>query len=241
MKIALTDDEPKENEHLAALLEAGFRSAGTAPDVLDVFLSGEAFLQAWRPGMYDLIFLDLYMGGLSGVDVARKIREKDRDVQLVFCTTSNEYASESYEVAASYYLRKPVSAEDVRTMIERLNLRKYELIRFVTLPDGQRLIPRNIVYTECGNHSVLIHCGTGPDIQVRITQSALEQTLAGCPFLICCSKGILVNLYEVARREGDVFLMRSGVPVPISRRRSKEADDAYTDFLFRKLRKEMVK
>lgn len=55
-------------------------------------------MAAWTPGMCDLVILDIFMGGVTGMDVAREIRRSDREVKLVFCTTSNEFASESYEV-----------------------------------------------------------------------------------------------------------------------------------------------
>ena len=67
---------------------------------IDDFSSGEEFLSRFTAGLYDLVILDIFMGDLTGVDVARKIRETDHNVRLVFCTTSNDFASESYEVAA---------------------------------------------------------------------------------------------------------------------------------------------
>ena len=63
---------------------------------IDTFLSGTDFFAAWKTGMYDLIFLDIYLKDCLGIDIARQIRESDKDVLLVFCTTSNEFASESY-------------------------------------------------------------------------------------------------------------------------------------------------
>ena len=67
---------------------------------LDDFSSGEEFFSRFTAGLYDLVVLDIFMGDLTGVDVARKIRETEHNVRLVFCTTSNDFASESYEVAA---------------------------------------------------------------------------------------------------------------------------------------------
>ena len=191
--------------------------------------------------MYDVVILDMFMNVLSGIDVARKIRKTDSDVKLIFCTTSNEFASESYSVNASYYLRKPISRDDIRTMLKKINPDDYELVRFITLPDGQRLIIRNIIYTEYFNHMAYIHTKAGEDIKARILQAELEAALSEFCYLFPCSKGILVNFYEVSGCDKDVFVMSNGSKVPVSRRKAKETENAYTEFMFRKLREEMAK
>ncbi len=78
-----------------------------------------------------------------------KIRERDSNVKIVFSTTSNEFASESYEVNACYYLRKkPFGRDKVKVMLDRLNLTEIEKMRTVKLPDGTSAILRNIIYVD---------------------------------------------------------------------------------------------
>ena len=62
---------------------------------------------------YDVIFLDIYMDGMTGMDAARAIREIDRVVRIIFITTSTEFAVDSYEVSAFGYLLKPHSVEKI--------------------------------------------------------------------------------------------------------------------------------
>lgn len=81
------------------------------------------------------------MDKLTGVDVARKIRERDSNVKIVFSTTSNEFASESYEVNACYYLRKPFGRDKVKVMLDRLNLTEIEKMRTVKLPGWHQCHP----------------------------------------------------------------------------------------------------
>ena len=97
MKIAIVDDDLKMFERMQAYLKEAL--GGSAE--LAYFSSGEAFLQAWQPRAYDLVILDIFMAHLTGVEVAKEIRKTDADVKLVFSTTSNEFASESYEVNAT--------------------------------------------------------------------------------------------------------------------------------------------
>ena len=90
MRVAFVDDDPNELK----ILHTYFNDL-TDPSTISIddFSSGEEFLSRFTAGLYDLVTLDIF-------DVARKIRETDHNVRLVFCTTSNDFASESYEVAA---------------------------------------------------------------------------------------------------------------------------------------------
>lgn len=91
MKIAIVDDDRQLSDRLMEYMDALL--AGSCEWLH--YPSGEAFLAAWTPGMCDRVILDIFMGGVTGMDVAREIRRSDREVKLVFCTTSNEFASEA--------------------------------------------------------------------------------------------------------------------------------------------------
>lgn len=233
MRIALVDDTLEELEILTGIISNELPHANVV-----TFPDGESFLKAWDDNSYDLILLDIYMEGMLGVDVARKIRETDEDVRIVFCTTSNEFASESYEVGANYYLQKPVSSTSFQRMLKMIRLSDYEENRFITLPDGQRIVLRNITYTEYYNHSIIIHSKKRADLQTRMSQTEWEALLSEYDFLYSCSKGIVVNFHEVDRQEDGMFIMNNQASVPISRRKSKDALEAFAKFRFEKMRKE---
>ena len=74
----------------------------------DCFYSGDKLLSNFIPGEYDLIFFDIYMEGLLGIDAATKIRESDTTVIFVFTTTSLDYTLESYRLKAPLYIEKPI-------------------------------------------------------------------------------------------------------------------------------------
>lgn len=233
MNIALVDDTLEELQVLSDIISAELPQAN-----IFTFPSGECFLEGWENSSYDLILLDIYMEELHGIDVARKIRETDDDVRIVFCTTSNEFASESYEVGANYYLQKPVSASSFQKMLQMIRLNEYELNRFITLPDGQKIVLRNITYTEYYNHSIIIHSKKRADLQTRMSQTEWEALLSNYSFLYSCSKGIVVNFYEVIKTEDSMFLLSDGTSVPISRRKTKDTLDAFAAFRFERMRKE---
>ncbi len=239
MKIAIVDDEKDELDCLSRRLENQLSLLGYSENVIHCFHSAEDFFSAWSPGRYDLILLDIYMEGMQGIEAARRIREQDRDCRLVFSTFSNDFASESYEVGAHYYLLKPFSDDAILGMLRKLDLETYESGRFVTLPDGKNILLRNIVYTEYHNHVVTIHTKRDGQMRTRISQTEFQHLLLGYPCFCCCSKGVLINFHEVARQDRAMFTMSNGSAVAVSRRREKEVQAAYAAFLFQRMRKEM--
>lgn len=240
MRIAIVDDLPAERTRMTEMLTAELHATHTDIHKLDTFECAEDFLAKWTPHSYDLVLLDIYMGGATGVEAARKIRETDENVHLVFCTTSNEFASESYALGISYYLHKPYAADDLRRMIRKVRPADYELTRYILLPDGQKLILRTITYTQYDNHVISIFRKQGAALTVRMSQGAFEALVADASYIVPCSKGLTVNLYEVDRMAESDFIMKDGSRVPISRRKLKEVQKLYDAFLFRKMRKEML-
>lgn len=233
MKIAVVDDDVKMFEQLRAYFEEYLGNSAE----FSYFQSGEAFLCSWRAGDFDLVILDIFMGGITGTETACAIRQTDPDVKIVFGTTSNEFASESYEVNACYYLLKPFGTEQIKAMVSRLNLAEIEKNRTVKLPDGTNAVLRNIIYADCSSHIITLHCKNQKNIVLRANFSEIEQLLCAFSYFISPSKGVIVNFYEVAKQNRDTFIMSDETPVPISRRKSREVLEAYSSFLFEKLRK----
>lgn len=233
MRIAIVDDDIQMCNHLHTYLN---ELLGDSSDIID-FPSGEEFLFAWKPGTFDLIILDIFMDRLTGMDVARKIRKTDRDVRIVFSTTSNEFASESYEVNACYYLHKPFGRDRVKAMLDRIDLAEIEKMRTAKLPDGTSVRLRNIIYVDFASHRVTLHSKHNDDTVVRASLSEIEPLLCAYPYFFSPSKGIIVNFYEVTAQTGDTFTMSDGRSIPISRRKAKEVLEAYSTFRFEILRK----
>lgn len=239
MKIALIDDEPAELARLSEIIQKYWPVAGRVSYTIDNFYNGRDFISSWKPGEYDVVILDIYLDDTTGIEIARKIRAKDSNTQLVFCTASNEFASESYEVDAQYYILKPFSEKNITNMLSRLNFGKNSSLHSLVLPDGQEILLRNIIFTEYFNHIVTIHNKKGKDTKTRIAHGSLEELLCCHPYFCCCSKGIIVNFYEVTSQDKDIFLMSDRSQIPISRRKSKDVQNSYIKFCFEQMRKEV--
>lgn len=232
MKIALVDNEKAAQKELLQLLGSRLPD-GTHFDCFD---SGEEFLNVWRRASYDLVVLDIFMKEMTGVEVAQRIRRTDQEVHLVFATSSNDFAGESYEVNACYYLRKPFTPAAVDAMLTRLNPVRMEQTRRIRLPDGQSIFLGNIAYVDFSSHCVIFHVMRGTDVVSRIPFAEVEPLLCAYPNFFCSSRGYIVNFDEVAMQREGAFLLRDGTQIPISRRKAKEALEAWASFRFARLR-----
>lgn len=233
MKIAIVDDDRLLFKTLSSYLT---ELLGSSVKIF-YFQNGEEFLAAKAPEEFDLLILDIFMGKLNGVEVAKKVRQSNRTVKIVFCTTSNEFASESYEVNACYYLLKPFTRAGVKAMLDRLDLAALEQLRTVRLPDGTDLVLRSIIYADCAAHRVQLHCKQQKVLTLRAPFAEIEQLLCAYPYFFSPTKGVIINFYEVTARTGNLFTLSCNANIPISRRKAKEVLEAYSAFRFKQLRK----
>lgn len=235
MNIALVDDDKNQLDLLHKVISD---ELSLIPNTqIRTFLSAEDFLSVWKAGSFDLIVLDIFMSDMTGVDLARTIRETDETVKLAFCTSSNEFASESYEVNAQYYLHKPITENSILSMLKRMNIDRIEASRKITLPSGDTLAAKSIVYTEYHNHIIFIYQKDGKVTKSRMSQSELEALLLPFGYFCSPSKGIIVNFHEVEDFSDTTLTVSGGALLPISRRKTKEVKDAFAKFHMIKMMK----
>lgn len=238
MRIAIIDDKETDREYLQQMITSCFQEAGFPIGQTECFESGKEFLLHFKPGTYDMIFLDIYMNGINGIETAEQIRSQDSYTKLIFISVSNDFASESYAVHADYYLLKPYEKKDFFRIFTRLNLTDFRKKRMVTLPGGRQILLHNILYTSFLGHYVTISQACAPALRIRCTQKDFEACLLPYPDFITCTRGMIVNLNEVSCLNSDHFVMNNGEHVPISRRRYPEIKQTYSDFLIAKIRRE---
>ena len=103
MRFALVDDAAAERETAGRLFSSFAEEMHTEFEV-DMFDSGEAFLSAFVPYTYDIVFMDIYMSGMNGIETARKMRESDSRSLLIFLTSSGEHMGQAFSVHAFDYM-----------------------------------------------------------------------------------------------------------------------------------------
>ena len=237
MRIAIVDDVPADRERLRQLLGQWSRETGTplVPEPA-VFSGGGAFLAAFAPDQYDVVFLDIYMEGLDGMETARRLRRQDRLCRLVFTTTSADFAVDSYEVDASYYLVKPFDGGKLARALERCGAGLLERGQSVPLPGGERLYLHPIAYTEFQNRRVCVHNQDGSGREISMSQGEFSALLLAYPYFCDCMKGMLVNLEAVDKLLEDRFLLKNGAVVPISRLKYRQVREQFLAYTYAKVR-----
>lgn len=231
MNIAIVDDKDADRARLCHLLKKFLTKKNLGNLKTDAFKSGEEFLECFDAAKYGAVFLDIHMKGLSGIETAYKIRQKSGDIDIVFVTADNGFASESYKLGASWYILKPYGEKELSAALEHIKLFKEKAHRMLILPDKQ-IIPVNlIVRTSFSGHYVSIYLKDGEVLHSRITQSEFLKLLLVYPEFVACNKGMTVNLKETLSFEKDRFLTSDNEYIPISRRRQSEVKKAYEMFI----------
>lgn len=215
--ISVIDDNAVDTEYISALVTRWADAAGHIAHIL-TFPSAEAFLFAYEEEKdFDILLLDIEMGEMNGVDLAKKIRIKNDAVQIVFITGYPDFIAEGYEVAALHYLMKPVFYEKLYAVLQKAaaHLEKAEKRLRVTYDHSTDLVPfSRILYVEAQKQYVLIHTFDETYRMKRSFGKILEEL---DEFFYKCQRSFCVNLSHITRIKSSSVLLKNGEEIPISR------------------------
>lgn len=116
MHLIIVEDLETDREQLAALLRRDCAGHEERVDI-SFYASGEEFQQHYRPKSCDGLFLDIMLGGLSGIEIARKVREAEKRLPIIFTTIGRDYAVDGFAVRATDYLVKPLDPGQVARLL----------------------------------------------------------------------------------------------------------------------------
>lgn len=205
------------------------------PCVPTVFDSAEALLAAWEPHTFDLLLMDIYMDGITGVEAVKLLRDRGEELPVAFITSSIDHALDSYRLSALKYIKKPVSPKDVAEILELAWLKKVHAPSLAVQWNGNEdLIPLSgLLYLEQQEHVVHIHLKGGAVQYVYKKLSDMAGQLTGQPFFQP-HKSFLVHLAFVRNINAGLkcFVMSDGKNIPIRRELMGKARRAWEDWLF---------
>lgn len=233
MKIAICDDDENDRKTMLRLVSE-YLDMHNYHIRIDEYQTGEAFLCA-NISEYDLVILDIFMDGLNGIDTAQKLLEENPDVQIIFCSTSNAYAAESYDVSALRYFIKPIMREKLFGTLDRF-FHVHTTLRTLTYKQNrmdESVYVSDILWVEADGHRSILHTRKG-DIVTRTAFSQICDQLKDADF-VKPIRYALVSMSAVAGIPSDVFTLTDGTTVPISRDQRPAMKQAFTDFKMRRL------
>lgn len=237
MHFIIVDDFSSDQKKLKELIEKDC-AAHELPADFSLFESGEAFLEQYRPGFCEALFLDIMMNKMSGIDTAKAVRKTDERLPIIFTTTEPDFALDGFAVHAMDYLLKPISQKSVSWCLGQL--REYLAApAFIELraADGRghskqcKVAPDDILSAQYQNRNLFVNTSSGV---IRTTLSFQEflSLLPQTGRFYVCGRGVLVNFSQAERIEDGVIRMKNGEMLPFSRRKLAEVQKAYADYQF---------
>ena len=215
-KIAICDDSDADRQYISGLAERWAVNRGHTVQTA-AFVSAENFLFCYtEKNDYDILLLDIEMGAMDGVTMAKKLRQDNDTVQIVFITGYSDYISEGYEVAALHYLMKPVGEEKLFLVLDRAadKLSKNEkVLNFEVSGEMVRVPVYQIRYADVFGNYVTIHAAD--DLTVKMTLGELEKELDDRFFRV--SRSAIVNLTQISRVTRTEIRLNDGACVPLPR------------------------
>ncbi|MEG1131561.1 MAG: LytTR family DNA-binding domain-containing protein [Romboutsia sp.] len=234
LKIALCEDEQLQRETIKNYIDEIIRKDDKNYELVE-FESGESLLNKYPKGL-DILFLDIQMGDINGMDTARKIREFDENVEIIFITGVWEYIQEGYEVRAYRYLIKPVDFENFKTQlslcIKDIEKQKKSNILVTYKSESNKVDINSILYIETDNRNTIIHT-IDKSYKSNMGINKLEKDLEDKSF-VRCHNSFLINLQHISKI-GQNSVNLGEFEVLVSRHKMKDLKLKLTSFLGDKL------
>ena len=228
INIAIVDDEKVIREQIKFWVEKNHTQT-----IIDIYSSGEDLLLMNR--CYDIVFLDIKMEGINGIDTARELRKKAEDTILIFITGIKEYVFDAFDVAAFHYLIKPIEEEKFNAVYERavVEVKKKKQhqtgILFVKTRNRNVTFKQNeILYIESRAKKVEIHTRSDT-MEVYAAISELEKQLMGNFYR--CHRGYLVNMAFIVEYSNDSIALNNGETIILAKEKYGDFVKAYMRYL----------
>lgn len=236
MKIAIVENEKSQIEITEGMLKKYFEENKIGYEI-EAFENGFDFLEGDISAI-DIIFMDIDMPGINGMETAEKIREKNIQVPLIFVTNLPQYAISGYKVNALDFILKPMTYADFSMAMKKAiaMISKENIGDFVLNIHGAvtKFKADDVLYIDMIKHDVNIHMTDGQNIVFRYSLSKIEPLLDSRIYFKCNS-GCIVNLRKVTYLKGDILIMENKDYITISRSKKKEAvsrlNDLYSNLL----------
>lgn len=238
MRIAAVDDDQGLLDNLMGICR-DYGKKRSLDLTIDAFTQGPALLEAWEPQTYGLAFLDIYMEPMDGIRLAQELRRRQRDLCIIFLTTSGDFMPDAFSVHAFHYIQKPFS---------RVQL-------FSVLDDAMRILPQRegrldimcggklehlrigeVVSAVSDAHYLQISTLAGAVYRARMTLTEFLEAVSEQPAFLQINKGIVINMDYVDAVDAQSCLMENGTRHPIKVRDRVQIERRIRAHIFDKLR-----
>ena len=240
LNVAIVDDTLSDVLRLKNFIHNWAYGSVHELGIIQSYTSGEAMLKDFMPKLFHIVFMDIIMGEMNGVETAYQLRQEDTELLIVFMTTSGEYALKTFPVHPFDYVLKPYSQKDVDKVLD-------EAVRVLTatdptvtikVPHSQYEIPMRLISSVVSSreHTVEINLTDGKCIRSIMTFREIEKILAEDSRFLLCNRGIIVNMSQISAQEKGVFVMKDGTRYPIRVNGQSKVAEAFSQYLISNMR-----
>ena len=236
INIAICDDTIEELEIISSLVSENLKDLEIHFKISS-FSDGQDLLEHMNSCKHqiDIIFLDIYMKFSNGIDIAREIREFDKECKIIFITSSKTHAIESYELRALHYILKPINEEKlsaaVKIAVESLDKQENKII-LKTQKGDCRIFYKDILYAESKLRVVNIYLKSSEVISFYSKLEDFFETLEDERFLKC-HKSFIVNMDYILRTENNNIFVYNNIIIPISSSNVAEIKGKYFNYIIK--------
>lgn len=215
--VAVVEDDDNAVARLRACLERYERTHEGVRFNVTVFGEPTAFLDPYKP-VWDIVFMDIEMPNMDGMEAARRLRVLDSETILVFVTNMAQFAAKGYEVDALDYIIKPFAYPDFERKLGRaIAIREEESAAVMIMQRGgtRRVLLRDIEYIEVRDHSLIYHTESGIVTGSGSLQDVVDKI--GQRGFLRCSKAFVVNIRHIVAVQGNDLTLGGGETIAIGR------------------------
>ena len=237
LRIAICDDDPTQLQKTECLLKDYLSKRPALSGQISLFDKGDELLNAAEVYKgFDLYILDILMPELNGIQTALKLRKLDDGGEIIYLTSSNDYAADSYNTNAFFYLLKPVEEAKLFQVldgaVEKLSRRRTSAVVVNTAAGPRRLLLERIRYVERVGRCVRYYC-TDATVDSQSIRGSLREAaaplLADQRFYLCGASYVL-NFQHVTGVNGQTALLDNGQAVILPRTSATEFKKAWGNY-----------
>lgn len=237
LRIAVCDDQPQDRQTVLNLI-ADYLDQNNLYALITPYPSGEALLAA-DISSYSLVILDIFMAEMNGMETAKALIEKNNHLQIVFATTSLEFAAEAFEIEALHYIVKPVEKEQFYRVLDKF-FEGYTSVRTVEVRVGrleESVYISDLLYIEAKGKKTLLHLKNGT-LEASESLSEMAELLPKEEF---CQpiRWALVSMKKIISVSSAALKLEDQTEIPISRGKREEIKKAFADFKWMEMRRKM--
>ena len=243
LQIAIIDDMESDCKRIEDCIDYYFRERRNISIHVTRYSCSELFLKDYLKGTFQIVFLDICMGEINGLELAKRLRTGDKDIDIIFMSSTRDFVFDTFPVRPNGYLCKPFEyaafAEIMDMTIQGMS--KKERMITLLLPRNEIVIPTSeIISITSNNHHSEVLVLSGTAYSCKMLFSEFENALENEPNFMVCNRGIMVNLDYAVKVKDGAIVMQNGTEYPIRQRENKSITAAFTKYTAERMKRSFI-